>query len=99
MTGCPSGLRSASARSRAILSEGPPAANGTTSVTGLAGKSAWAAAASGASARTAVRSRIAVIVRLLRLHASGSERLHLAVQVRLAFEADARQLGQRHVAV
>src|SRR4051794_11519179 len=95
MTGCPSGLRSASARSRAILSEGPPAANGTTRVTGLAGKSAWAAASSGASARTAARIRVAVIVCLLRIRASGGQSLHLAVQVRLAFEADAGQIGQR----
>jgi hypothetical protein len=33
----PSGLRIASARSRATLSVGPPAANGTTIVTGLSG--------------------------------------------------------------
>ncbi len=33
-----SGLRSASAKSRATLSVGPPAAKGTTMVTGLSGK-------------------------------------------------------------
>src|SRR5664279_5319773 len=40
----PSGLRIASARSRATLSVGPPAANGTTIVTGLSGYSAKAVA-------------------------------------------------------
>ncbi|MCY1376460.1 hypothetical protein D9M69_639500 [compost metagenome] len=49
----PSGLRSASARSRATRSVGPPAAKGTTMVTGLpAGKScAWAHTARATAAR------------------------------------------------
>src|SRR5437868_3926310 len=38
----PKGLRIASARSRATLSVGPPAANGTTIVMGLSGNSAKA---------------------------------------------------------
>src|SRR5690242_2277555 len=87
ITGCPSGLRSASARSRAILSLGPPAANGTTKVMGLEGKLGWAAANSGVSARTAAQMRVAVIVCLQEFVGSGGEDLHLAVQVRLAFEA------------
>ena len=54
-----SGLRSASAKSRATLSVGPPAAKGTTMVIGLSGK-ACAAAASVAAARAIVSFFIAV---------------------------------------
>src|SRR6185295_14720448 len=56
----PMGLRSASARSRATLSVGPPAANGTTMVTGLSGYSAKAAALKKRPAAAARRSRFIV---------------------------------------
>ena len=52
-----SGLRSASARSRATLSVGPPAANGTTMVIGFSGYSAEAAAQKNRPAAAARRSR------------------------------------------
>jgi hypothetical protein len=54
MTVWPSGLRKASATSRAILSLGPPAANGTMIVTGLSGNSAAAVPAMAASASARV---------------------------------------------
>jgi hypothetical protein len=49
MTGCPSFWRSTSPRSRATLSVGPPAAKGTTMVTGFSGYSASAAVATPAN--------------------------------------------------
>src|SRR6478735_12047176 len=86
----PRGFRSASARSRAILSLGPPAANGTTSVTGLSGKSAQARVAVPARTKPPTqRNRVFMILSPWVRPASGRQRLHLAVQVRLALEADA----------
>ena len=63
----PSGLRIASARSRATLSVGPPAANGTTIVTGLSGYSARAGPASAARARA---KRVRKVVFMVALHAA-----------------------------
>ena len=45
------------------------------------------------------KSKLISMTEAVSLVQSGGQRLHLSVQVGLAFEADAGQVGQRHVAV
>src|SRR5688572_16164956 len=63
-------LRSTSPRSRATLSVGPPAANGTTMVTGLSGY--WAHAVEAANRAAASNERVFMLSDLLGLANSGA---------------------------